>query len=100
MRHSGVLQRYGLDVTRPSGTGHSSLLVQGSLTSQRICVCLWLFGGFYFFRLRASPPGTVPSNFRVSPFSPTAQPRCASAKPIVLVCSLFICSQFFPRSIE
>jgi hypothetical protein len=29
----------------------------------------------YFFIGVAVPPGTVPSNFRISPFRPTAQPR-------------------------
>jgi hypothetical protein len=28
----------------------------------------------YFFSEGAVPPGTVPSNFRISPFCPTAQP--------------------------
>jgi hypothetical protein len=28
----------------------------------------------YFFSEGAVPPGTVPSNFRISPFRPTAQP--------------------------
>ena len=28
----------------------------------------------YFFSGVAVPPGTVPSNFRISPFRPTAQP--------------------------
>jgi len=81
-------------------TVHFLSKVSDLFASQRICVSLWLCGGFYFFRLGATPLGTVPSNFRMSPFLPTAQPRCASAKPIVLVCSSFICSQFFPRSIE
>jgi hypothetical protein len=81
-------------------TVHFSSKVSDLFASQRTCVSLWLCGGFYFFRLGATPAGTVPSNFRMSPFFPTAQPRCASAKPIVLVCSSFICSQFFPRSIE
>jgi hypothetical protein len=92
----------GLPVIRTSGTDtvHFSSKVSDLFASQRICLSLWLCGGFHFFRLFATPPGTVPSNFRMSPFFPTTQPRCASAKPIVLVSSSFICSQFFPRSIE
>ena len=31
-------------------------------------------GGDYFFSEGAVPPGTVPSNLRISPFRPTAQP--------------------------
>jgi hypothetical protein len=91
-----------LPVIRTSGTdtAHFSSKVSDLFASQRICLSLWLCGGFHFFRLFATPPGTVPSNFRMSPFFPTTQPRCASAKPIVLVSSSFICSQFFPRSIE
>ena len=81
-------------------TVHFSSKVSELFASQRICVSLWLCGGFYFFRLGATPLGTVPSNFRMSPFFPMAQPRCASAKPIASVCASFICSQFFPRSIE
>src|SRR6266496_4035642 len=92
----------GLPVIRTSGTDtvHYSSKVSDHCASQRICLSLWLCGGFHFFKLFATPPGTVPSNFRMSPFFPTTQPRCASAKPIVLVSSSFICSQFFPRSIE
>ena len=29
---------------------------------------------YLFFQRRAAPPGTVPSNLRISPFCPTAQP--------------------------
>jgi hypothetical protein len=96
----GIME--GLLVIRTSGTDtvHFSSKVSDPFASQRICLSLWLCGGFHFFRLFATPPGTVPSNFRMSPFFPTTQPRCASAKPIVLVSSSFICSQFFPRSIE
>jgi hypothetical protein len=96
----GLLQGCPLYVQVEPDTVHFSSKVSDLFASQRICVSLWLCGGFYFFRLGATPLGTVPSNFRMSPFLPTAQPRCASAKPIVLVCSSFICSQFFPRSIE
>src|SRR5437899_6925647 len=86
--------------TRGTDTVHFSSKVSDLFASQRICLSLWLCGGFHFFRLFATPPETVPSNFRMSPFFPTTQPRRASAKPIVLVSSSLICSQFFPRSIE
>jgi hypothetical protein len=44
----------------------------------------------YFFIGVDVRPGTVPSNFRISPFRPTAQPWRASAKAIVLASTSFI----------
>ena len=42
--------------------------------SYTLSVLLVIFRVNYFFSEGAVPPGTVPSNFRISPFCPTAQP--------------------------
>lgn len=63
-------------------TVHFLSKVSDLVASQRICVSLWLCWRVLLLQTWCNPAGS-PSNFRMSPFFPTARPRCASAKPIV-----------------
>src|SRR5215471_1536103 len=63
---AGLVRDCPLYIQVEPDTVHFSSKVCGPFASQRISVSLWLCGGFYFFRLGATPSETVPSNFRMS----------------------------------